>query len=129
FEVWVARKDFAEKHPEIVARFARVSLDSFADYNAHKAEWTADSEPVKKIARLTGADPRDVPELLAGSTFPESQAQLSADLLGGGTAKAIAGTAEFLKEQKRVPAVLGDYSPYVSADFVRQAEQVQVGQR
>ncbi|RCI72047.1 taurine ABC transporter substrate-binding protein, partial [Pseudomonas aeruginosa] len=52
-----------------------------------------------------------------------------ADLLGGGTAKAIAGTAEFLKEQKRVPAVLGDYSPYVSADFVRQAEQVQVGQR
>ena len=82
---WVARKDFAEKHPEIVARFARVSLDSFADYNAHKAEWTADSEPVKKIARLTGADPRDVPELLAGSTFPESQAQLSADLLGGGT--------------------------------------------
>ncbi|EPJ8440249.1 taurine ABC transporter substrate-binding protein, partial [Pseudomonas aeruginosa] len=36
---------------------------------------------------------------------------------------------EFLKEQKRVPAVLGDYSPYVSADFVRQAEQVQVGQR
>ncbi len=79
FEVWVARKDFAEKHPEIVARFARVSLDSFADYNAHKAEWTADSEPVKKIARLTGADPRDVPELLAGSTFPESQAQLSAD--------------------------------------------------
>ena len=48
---------------------------------------------------------------------------------GGGTAKAIAGTAEFLKEQKRVPAVLGDYSPYVSADFVRQAEQVQVGQR
>lgn len=124
FEVWVARKDFAEKHPEIVARFARVSLDSFADYNAHKAEWTADSEPVKKIARLTGADPRDVPELLAGSTFPESQAQLSADLLGGGTAKAIAGTAEFLKEQKRVPAVLGDYSPYVSADFVRQAEQV-----
>lgn len=129
FEVWVARKDFAEKHPEIVARFARVSLDSFADYNAHKAEWTADSEPVKKIARLTGADPGDVPELLAGSTFPESQAQLSADLLGGGTAKAIAGTAEFLKEQKRVPAVLGDYSPYVSADFVRQAEQVQVGQR
>ena len=31
----MARKDFAEKHPEIVARFARVSLDSFADYNAH----------------------------------------------------------------------------------------------
>lgn len=44
FEVWVARKDFAEKHPEVIAKFAKVSLDSFADYNAHKAEWTADSE-------------------------------------------------------------------------------------
>ncbi|WP_371231024.1 taurine ABC transporter substrate-binding protein [Pseudomonas sp. QE6] len=129
FEVWVARKDFAEKHPEVIAKFARVSLDSFADYNAHKAQWTADSEQVKKIAKLTGADPQDVPELLAGSAFPESQAQLSSALLGGGTAKDIAGTAEFLKEQKRVPSVLKDYSPYVSADYVRQAQSVQVGQR
>ncbi|WP_338107373.1 taurine ABC transporter substrate-binding protein [Pseudomonas nitroreducens] len=129
FEVWVARKDFAEKHPEVIAKFAKVSLDSFADYNAHKAEWTADSEQVKKIAKLTGADPKDVPELLAGSAFPESQAQLSSALLGGGTAKDIAGTAAFLKEQKRVPSVLKDYSPYVSAEYVRQAESVQVGQR
>ena len=45
------------------------------------------------------------------------------------SAKAIAGTAAFLKEQKRVPTVLGDYSPYVSADFVREAGQVQLGQR
>lgn len=27
FEVWVARKDYAEKHPEVVARFAKVTLD------------------------------------------------------------------------------------------------------
>lgn len=122
FEVWVARKDFAEKHPEIVARYAKVTLQAFADYQAHGKEWSAQSEQARKIARLTGADAADIPELLAGSRYPDAQAQLGPDLLGGGTAKAIARTAEFLKEQKRIPKVLDDYSPYVSAEYVRKAQ-------
>ena len=77
FEVWVARKDFADKHPEVLREFARVTLDAFEDYHANKAEWTAESEQVSKIARLTGANPEDVPELLAGSHFPLLQEQLS----------------------------------------------------
>mgnify|MGYP006152439053 CR=1 FL=1 len=81
FEVWVARKDFAEKHPELLSKFAQVSLDAFADYAANKDSWTADSEPVQKIAKLTGADPKDVPELLAGSAFPDAKQQ--AELLSG----------------------------------------------
>jgi len=122
FEVWVARKDFAEQHPEILAQYAKVTLDAFADYQAHGQQWGPDSEQAKKIARLTGAAAADIPELLAGSRYPDAQAQLSPALLGGGTAKAIARTAEFLKEQKRIPAVLDDYSPYVSADYVRKAQ-------
>lgn len=122
FEVWVARKDFAEKHPEVLAKFAGVTLDAFADYQANVAKWTADSEQAGKIAKLIGANAADIPELLAGSAYPTAQQQVSADLLGGGTAKAIARTAEFLKEQKRIPAVLPEYSPYVSADYVRQAQ-------
>jgi taurine transport system substrate-binding protein len=119
FEVWVARKDYAEKHPDVIARFARVTLDAYADYAAHKAAWTADSVPVQKIARLTGSNAADVPELLAGSTFPDAQAQASAQLLEGGTAKAISETAQFLKEQGKVEAVLPDYSPYVSASYIK----------
>jgi len=122
FEVWVARKDFAEQHPEIVSQFAKVTLDAFADYQAHGKEWGPDSEQAKKIARLIGANAADIPELLAGSSYPDAEAQLGPDLLGGGTAKAIAHTAEFLKEQKRIPAVLDDYSPYVSAEYVRKAQ-------
>ncbi|VVN95547.1 Taurine-binding periplasmic protein [Pseudomonas fluorescens] len=118
FEVWVARKDYAEKHPEVVAKFARVTLDSFADYAAHKDQWTVDSVPVQKIAKLAGANAVDVPELLAGSAFPDAKAQQSAALLDGGTAKAIGETAKFLKEQGKVETVLPDYSPYVSAKFV-----------
>jgi taurine transport system substrate-binding protein len=119
FEVWVARKDYAEKHPEVIAKFAKVTLDSFADYAANKASWTADSAPVQKIAKLTGSNAADVPELLAGSTYPDAKAQQSGDLLAGGTAKAIEQTASFLKAQGKVESVLPDYSPYVSAKFVQ----------
>lgn len=117
FEVWVARKDFAEKHPEVVSKFAKVTLDSFADYAANKAQWTADSLAVQKIAKLTGANAADVPELLAGAAFPDAQAQ--PQLLQSQTPKAIAETAQFLKEQGKVEAVLADYAPYVSAKFIQ----------
>ena len=118
FEVWVARKDYAEKNPEVIAQFAKVTLDAFADYAANKATWTAESVPVQKIAKLTGANAADIPELLAGSTFPDAQAQKSSALLDGGTAKAIGETARFLKEQGKVETVLPDYGPYVSAKFI-----------
>ena len=120
FEVWVARKDFAEKHPEVVAKFAKVTLDSFAEYAAHKASWTVDSAPVQKIARLTGANAADIPELLEGSTFPDARAQQTDALLNGGTAKAIGDTAKFLKEQGKVETVLPDYSAYVTGKFIKE---------
>ena len=120
FEVWVVRKDFAEKHPEVVAKFAKITLDSFADYAANKSSWTVDSAPVQKIARLTGTNAADIPELLEGSTFPDAQAQRTDALLNGGTAKAIGETAKFLKEQGKVETVLPDYSAYVTGKFIKE---------
>jgi len=117
FEVWVARKDYAEKNPQVIAQFAKVTLQAYADYAAHKAQWTEASEPVKKIARLTGSNAADVPELLAGSAYPDTAAQQTE--LKNETAKAIARTAEFLKEQGKIESVLPDYAPYVSAQFVQ----------
>lgn len=119
FEVWVARKDYAERHPDVIAKFAHVTLQAYADYAAHKSEWTPDSAPVKDIARLTGSNAADVPELLAGSTFPQATVQTSPALLEGGTAKAIADTAVFLKEQGKVESVLPDYSDFVSAKYIQ----------
>lgn len=118
FEVWVARKDYADKHPQVIAQFAKVTLDAYADYAAHKDSWTSDSAPVQKIAKLTGANAADVPELLAGSAFPDAKAQQSPALLQNGTVKAIAQTAQFLKEQGKIESVLLDYAPYVSAKYV-----------
>jgi taurine transport system substrate-binding protein len=122
FEVWVARKDFAEQHADILERFAGVTLEAYADYQAHAAQWTADSAQAVKIAKLVGTEAADIPELLAGYHYPSAQDQLSDALLGGGVAKDIASTAAFLKEQKRIPSVLPDYSSYVSSQYVRQAQ-------
>jgi taurine transport system substrate-binding protein len=61
--------------------------------------------------------------LLTGYRFPTLAEQAAASLLGGGTGKAIADTAAFLKTQGKVPTVLDDYTPYINARFVRDATQ------
>lgn len=119
FEVWVVRKDFASKHPEIVSKFAQVTLNSFAEYNKNKTAWSASAPAVLSISKITGVAPADVLHLLAGAKYPSIAEQLSPALLGGGTAKDIVKTALFLKTQGMVGSVLTDYSPYVNAKYIQ----------
>ena len=65
-----------------------------------------------------------MPELLTGNHFPLPDEQASPALLGGGTAKAIAETAAFLKEQGKVERVLPDYGAYVQPRFVKDSVAV-----
>ncbi len=122
FDAWIVRRDFAEKHPQFVQTFARVTAETYAAYRANPGAWNAQSPQAATIARLTGAKPDEIPELLAGSAFPLAQEQVSAALLGGGTTKALADTAAFLKEQGKVESVLDDYSRYVNPNFVKAAQ-------
>ena len=64
--------------------------------------------------------PADIPELLQGTHFPSTAEQKSAQLLGGGTARDIAQTALFLKDQGKIEGVLPDYSAFVSDKFLPQ---------
>ncbi|MCK0195312.1 taurine ABC transporter substrate-binding protein [Ancylobacter sp. 6x-1] len=124
FDAWIVRKDYAEKHPEIVAEFVRVTASSYADYAKSGAAWTTGSPEVAAIARLTGAKAEEIPELLKGNAYPLLDEQLSDKLLGGGTARALVATAGFLKEQGRIDAVLNDYSAYVSRVPAEQAAKL-----
>jgi taurine transport system substrate-binding protein len=119
FDAWIVRKDFAEKDPQIVAAFARVTGVAYAKYLKDPAAWVADKANVEKVARVTGSKPEDVAGLLASYGFPTLDQQ--AAILAGDTVKAVVATAAFLKEQGKVPEVLADYAPYVTADFVKQA--------
>jgi taurine transport system substrate-binding protein len=118
FDAWIVRKDFADKHPEIVKAFAKVTLDAYATYRKDPAAWLANASNVDKLVKLSGAKAADIPELLQGNVYPLAADQ--AALLGKPTIDAVSKTAVFLKEQGKVDAVLADYSPYVSAKFITQ---------
>jgi taurine transport system substrate-binding protein len=51
-------------------------------YLADPAAWTADSDPVKKIAEMTGAAPDQVPNILKGFTFIPLADQMGGHLAG-----------------------------------------------
>ncbi|WDH29123.1 taurine ABC transporter substrate-binding protein [Pseudomonas chlororaphis] len=115
FDAWIVRKDFAEKHPQIVTAFAKVTLDAYADYRKDPKAWLAEQSNVDKLVKLSGAKASDIPLLLQGNVYPLAADQVIS--LGAPTTKAITDTAVFLKEQGKVEAVLPDYAPYVSAKY------------
>jgi len=118
FDAWIVRKDFAAKHPEVVKQFAKVTLDAYADYHKDPKAWLANQSNIDKIVKLSGAKAADIPLLLQGNVYPLAADQVV--LLGAPTTKALADTAAFLKEQKKVDDVLPDYAPSVNATFVTQ---------
>lgn len=119
FDAWIVRKDFAQKNPQAVTTFARVTGEAYAAYRKDPKAFTADEANIDKIARLTGAKKEDIPELLTASNFPTLGEQ--ATLLSGRTATAVAQTSLFLKEQGKVDKVLADYSGFVTPRFVQAA--------
>ncbi|AVO56663.1 taurine ABC transporter substrate-binding protein [Pseudomonas chlororaphis] len=116
FDAWIVRKDFAEKHPQIVTAFAKVTLDAYADYRKDPKAWLAEQSNVDKLVKLSGAKASDIPLLLQGNVYPLAADQVIS--LGAPTTKAITDTAVFLKEQGKVEAVLPDYAPYVNAKYI-----------
>lgn len=116
FDAWIVRKDFAEKHPEIVRAFAKVTLDAYATYRKDPQAWLANPDNIAKVVKLSGAKAEDIPLLLQGNVFPLAADQVTA--LGAPTTKAVSATAQFLKEQGKVDKVLPDYAPYVSNQYI-----------
>ncbi|WP_140626520.1 taurine ABC transporter substrate-binding protein [Methylibium rhizosphaerae] len=116
FDAWIVRRDFAQKNPDFITAFVRVTGEAYAAYRKDVKAFAGNAANVEKIARLTGARPQEIPELLAGSKFPTLAEQ--ATLLSGTTVKAVSETSKFLKEQGKVDKLLADYNPYVTPRFV-----------
>ena len=125
FVAWIVRNDFAAEHPEVVTAFAKVTLDTFARYRKDPSAYAAGTPEAKKIADFTGAKVEEVSQQVAGNYYPLAEEQVSDALLGKGTADALAATAAFLKDQKKVDALLADYAPTVTAAFVEAAANLQ----
>ena len=122
FDGLVVDKQFAAANGPGMQAFTQVLQDSTANYVAAPKTWTAESPQVINVAKQSGAKPEEVPPVLALYQFPLASEQAGPAWLGGGAAKALAATAEFLKAQKKIPALLPDYSAAINPTFVQNTQ-------
>ncbi|SNY61514.1 taurine ABC transporter substrate-binding protein [Enterobacter sp. CC120223-11] len=116
-DVWVVRKDFAQQHPEVVKAFVRSAIAAQQPYIDNPDGWLQQQDNLQKLSKLSGVPETDVPGLVKGNTYLTAAQQ--AQQLNGPVNKAIVDTAQFLKEQGKVPAVAADYSQFVTDKFVK----------
>ncbi|SMO99821.1 taurine ABC transporter substrate-binding protein [Paracoccus laeviglucosivorans] len=125
FDGLVVDRGFAEENPEFMAAFTAELGKVYADYNANKAAWTAESQQVQGIARMIGGEGPGIVEALNMLSFPDAAGQASPEWLGGGATNALTQSAAFLVEQKQIDSALPDYAPYVNASFAEAAAKAQ----
>lgn len=121
FEGIVVNAKWAAANEPFMIAFVKALNRANEEYKATGKSWTPDSPQTKAMAKWTKADPKDVGAAMALYTFPTMAEQVSPAWLGGGAAKAMAGTAAFLKEQGRVQEVKPDYGAFVTTVYVDKA--------
>ncbi|WP_246693281.1 taurine ABC transporter substrate-binding protein [Methylobacterium sp. WL2] len=121
FDGLVVDRAWAAQNRDFLVTLVKLIAAEDAAYRTRP--WAADSSEVKAVAKITGATPAEVPASLASYRFPALDAQASPAWLGGGAARALTETAEFLKAQGRVQALAPDYGRFVTGDYVAAAGQ------
>jgi taurine transport system substrate-binding protein len=121
FEGIIVNGKWAAANEAFMVAFVKALNRANEEYKASGKSWTPDSAQTKAMAKWTKADPKDVGPAMALYTFPTLAEQLSPAWLGGGAAKAMSGTAAFLKEQGRVQEVKPDYNAFVTTTYVQKA--------
>jgi taurine transport system substrate-binding protein len=121
FNAWVANNKFAAENRDGVVKFLRAMFEINADYHKNKAAWNADSAKVKAVAASVGVTAAAVVPMLDGTIYPDAELAMSANWMGGGAARTIKGTAEFLKSAGRINKTADDYGQFVNSEFARAA--------
>ena len=123
FDGFVADRKFARDHADFLAKFTEVLAKADAAYRDNRAAWTVTSPQVAAVAKTSGATAADVPASLALYAFPDAAEQASKRWLGGGAqsgaAQSLLATAQFLKTQGTIQAVLPDYGATIDSRFVQ----------
>ncbi|ESK39975.1 taurine ABC transporter, periplasmic binding protein [Acinetobacter nectaris CIP 110549] len=117
YDLWVVRKDFAEKNPEFLKSFVSTALTQLEKYNQNPEAFSHDEKNVNEISTLTGSSPADIALLLSGNTYLSRKQQI--ETLSNEFSKNILDTAQFLKGQGKVDQVKADYHDNVSTAFLQ----------
>jgi taurine transport system substrate-binding protein len=125
FDAIMVDKKWGEANKDFMTKLVAMIAEEDQKYRSDPAAWTADSPLVKSVAKIAGADPKDVPAALAAYHFLTLDEEKSPIWLGGGkdsgVAKAMTNTAGFLKEQGRITDTAPDYSAFVTDEYVKAA--------
>jgi taurine transport system substrate-binding protein len=125
FDAIMVDRSWAEKNKEFLTTLIREITKIDAAYKANQAKYTNDSDEVKAVAKIVGAKPEDVPAAMAAYGHPTAAEQASNAWLGGGkdggVAKAMASTAQFLKEQGRISDIPADFGKFVHPEYAAAA--------
>lgn len=125
FDGIVASKAWAAKNPKFMAAFTKVLAKSYSDYNANSAKMASSSQDIKGIIKMIGGKPDDILSALKLLIFPDAKEQASKTWLGGGkdggAVRALTASADFLKSQRQIDRVLGDYAPFVNSSYAEAA--------
>ena len=112
FDVISTTGGFAEAHPEVVIGFLQVTEDANRAYNA-------DREPlIDAIAAATGLDREATIALLDDMAFPEKEAQLSEDWLGGMVQSVMKEQMDFFAAEGEIESALPSYDSFVDTSFL-----------
>lgn len=125
FVAWITRKDYAASHAKELTAFTKVTLDTYAHFRSKPDDYKAGTPLAKAIADFNGAKTEEIFDEIDGAYYPLANEQASDAYLGKATADALAATAAFLKEQKKVDTVLPSYAGGVTTDFVKAASATQ----
>jgi taurine transport system substrate-binding protein len=121
FDGLVVNAKWAAANEAFMVALVKALAKADDEYRNNAAKWTVDSPQIKAVAKWTKADAKDVPAAMKLYKFPTMQEQLSGAWLGGGAAKAMTNTANFLKEQGRVQEVKANYGDFVTDVYIKKA--------
>ena len=125
FDGIIVNAAWAKANKDFLVAYVKAMAAADADYKANPGKYAKGSEYATSIAKIVGAKPDDVPAVLADYAFPSAAEQASDKWLGGGAgggaAKALAGTAVFLKEQGRITDIPADFGKFVNPEFAAAA--------
>ncbi len=116
FDVIAVTNALAEKHPDLVTAFLRVS-DRAADYLDDEPD---QARPV--IAKAAGLSLKQSNILLSRFQFYTRDAQLTGSWMRGGVQAFTKEVADFLVRQGAMPKALDDYGPMFDASFYEKVQ-------
>jgi taurine transport system substrate-binding protein len=112
---------FTEENPEFTCQWVKMVAAADADYRANPNDYGPGTDKAKAIAAAVSGQEDQVGGVLA--LYPTLEQQVSGTWLGGGVAKALEATSEFLKDQGKIDTVLDSYEDASNPTFANMALQ------